>query len=138
MKFKYDMQTLQWMSLFEKITRARLKDCFMHNDKLCFLVENGQLQRALGPQKKNVTRLESLLNKKIKIIEYKDDMIRFIVNVFAPLKVVEIKENDGIVTITGPDQKTKGLMIGARAQNLRNYEKIVQRYYPELKEIKII
>ena len=67
MKFKYDMQTLQWMSLFEKITRARLKDCFMHNDKLCFLVENGQLQRALGPQKKNVTKLESLLNKKTKV-----------------------------------------------------------------------
>jgi N utilization substance protein A len=138
MKFKYDMQTLQWMSLFEKITRARLKDCFMHNEKLCFLVEDGQLQRALGPQKKNLVKLESLLKRKIKIIEFKDEMLRFIVNVFAPLKIIDMKEDEGIVTITGPDQKTKGLMIGARAQNLRNYEKIVQRYYPELKEIKII
>ena len=138
MKFKYDVQSLQWMSLFEKITRARLKDCFLHNEKLCFLVETGNLQKALGPQKKNVIRLEGLLKRKIKIIEYRDDMLRFITNVFAPLKIVEIKDVDGIVTITGPDQKTKGLMIGARAQNLRAYEGIVQKYFPTLKEIKVI
>ena len=139
MKIKYDMQTIQWMSLFEKITRARLKDCFTHNNKLCFLVEEGQLRKALGPQKKNLIRLESLLNRKLKIIEYKDDLLKFIVNVFAPLKVAKIEETEeGVVTITGPDQKTKGLMIGARAQNLRNYEQIVQKYYPTLKEIKII
>jgi len=138
MKFKYDVQTLQWMSLFEKITRARLKDCFLHNEKLFFIVETGNLQKALGPQKKTLLKLEDLLKRKIKIIEYKSDMLRFIVNVFAPLKIVKIDDNEGIVTITGPDQKTKGLMIGARAQNLRMYEGIVQKYFPMLKEIKVI
>jgi N utilization substance protein A len=138
MKFKYDVQTLQWMSLFEKITRARLKDCFLHNEKLFFIVETGNLQKALGPQKKTLLKLEGLLKRKIKIIEYKSDMLRFIVNVFAPLKIVKIEDDEGIVTITGPDQKTKGLMIGARAQNLRMYEGIVQKYFPMLKEIKVI
>lgn len=138
LKFKYDMQTLQIMNLFEKITKARIKDCFEHNDKLFFIVEAGQLFRALGPQKKNVQRLEELLKKRVKIIEYSEDLLKFIVNVMAPLRVVNIKEEEKIVTVTGPDQKTKGLMIGSRAGNLRMFEKIVQKYFPDLKEIKVI
>ena len=132
------MQTLQWMNLFEKVTHSRLKDFFMHNEKMFFVVEKGNLQRALGPQKKNVTKLEKLLKRKIKIREYTTDELRFITNVFAPLRVVNIKNEDGIVTITGPDQKTKGLMIGARAANLRMYESIVQKFFPDIKELKII
>src|SRR6056297_3448147 len=138
MKFKYDMDALQKMNLFEKITKAKLKDFFVHNEKMHFIVEPGNLYRALGKNKANVTKLEELLKKKVKIIEYSDDMLKFIVNVMAPLKVVDIKNDDNIVTITGPDQKTKGLMIGARAQNLRMFEGVIQKYFPELKEIKVI
>ncbi|MDD3175257.1 MAG: NusA-like transcription termination signal-binding factor [Candidatus Nanoarchaeia archaeon] len=138
MKLKYDMQTLQWMKLFEDITKAKIKDCFVHNEKLHFIVHPGNLFKALGENKKNVTRLEDLLKKKVKIIEYSENMLKFIVNIMAPLKVVDIKNEEGIVTITGPDQKTKGLMIGARAQNLRMFEGIVQKYFPELKEIKVV
>jgi transcription termination/antitermination protein NusA len=138
MKIKYDMETLQWMNLFEKVTKARIKDCFVHNEKIHFIVENGQLFKALGENKKNVTKLEDLLKKKVKVIEYSDDMLKFIVNVMAPLKCVDIKNDADIVTITGPDQKTKGLMIGARANNLRKFEGVVQKYFPNLKEIKVI
>lgn len=137
-KMKYDVDSLQKMALFEKVTKARLKDFFETETKLFFVVQKGQLQRALGPQKKNVQRLENMLKKRVKIIQYEQDVLRFIVNVLAPLKVVDIKEENGIVTITGPDQKTKGLMIGARAANLRMFEKIVQKYFPDIKELKVI
>jgi len=43
----------------------------------------------------------------------------------------------GIVTIAGPDSKTKGLLIGRNAQNLRNLEANVRRYF-EVKEIKVV
>lgn len=138
LKFKYDVQTLQWMTLFEKITKAHLKDCIVVDEKIFFVVKRGDLQKGLGPQKKNVTRLEEVVKKKVKIIEFNDDVLRFIPNVFSPLKVVEIKNEENVVTITGPDQKTKGLMIGAKARNLRMYEQIVQKFFPDIKEIKIV
>jgi N utilization substance protein A len=138
MKVKYDMETLQRMSLFEKITKSRLKDYFEHNDKILFVVEHGFLRKALGEDKKNVTRLEELLKRRVKIIEYNEDIKRFITNVMAPLKIVSLTIEDGVATITGPDQKTKGLMIGSKATNLRMYEGIVQKYFPELKELKVI
>jgi len=138
MKVKYDMDALHRMSLFEKVTKSRLKDYFEHNDKILFVVENGFLRKALGENKKNVTRLEELLKRRIKIIEYNDSMERFIANVMAPLKIVEMKIDGDVVTIVGPDQKTKGLMIGSKAANLRMYEGIVQKYFPQLKEIKVV
>lgn len=138
MKFKYDVQTLQWIALFEKVTRSRLKDCMVHAEKIFFIVEPGNLKKALGKNKQNVQKLETMLKHRIKIVEYSETMTQFITNIMAPLRIVEIKQDDDVVTITGPDQKTKGLMIGARAQNLRNYEKMVQKYFPELKEIKVV
>ena len=138
MKFKYDMQTLGWMQVFEKITHARVKDCFVLQNKLCFVVEQGNLFKALGQNKKHIIKIEDLLKRRVKIIEYDSNPLKFVANVLAPLRVSDIKEDNGVITITGPDQKTKGLMIGARAANLRNYESIVQKFFPDIKELKVV
>ncbi len=137
MKIKYDAELLNLMSLFEKITGASLKDCFFNRDKIVFVVQPGEMGRALGKQKSNIERVEKALNRKIKIVEFSPDKLTFIRNLMFPLKILDMSEDEGIVTIKGPDMKTKGLMIGARAQNLRNYEEIVRKYFA-LKEIKVV
>lgn len=135
---KYDVELLQTMSLFEKITKARLKDLVWFKDKLIFIVKPGELVKALGKNKVNVEKIEKAINRKIKIVEYSPDKLRFIRNVMSPLRILEIsEEEEGVVVIKGPDQKTKGLMIGSKAQNLRLYEDIVKKYH-ELNEIKVI
>ncbi len=136
MKIKYDAELLNLMSLFEKITSARLKDCFFYKDKIVFVVQPGEMGRALGKQKSNIERVEKAVNRKIKIVEFSPDKLTFIRNLMFPLKIVDMQEEGEIVTIKGPDAKTRGLMIGARAQNLRNYEEIVRKYF-DLKEIKV-
>ena len=138
MKFVYTMETMQRMSLFEKLTRAKLKDLIELEDKVFFIIEKGQLRNALGPQKKNVQKLEDIFKKKVRIVEYSDSVTQFVINLVSPLKVVEIVEDEGVITMTGSDQKTRGLMIGARAKNLRLYESIVQKYFPDIKELKVI
>jgi N utilization substance protein A len=137
-KVVYDQEMLGLMALFEKVTHANLKDCFYFKDKVVFLVDEGEIGRALGKDKANVARLEKLMSKRFKITEYSSIMTKFVINIMAPLRIIEIKEELGVVTVSGPDEKTRGLMIGSKAQNLREYEKIVQKYFPELKEIKVI
>lgn len=135
---KLDMEDLRILALFEKVTKAHVKDVVDYKEKMTFIVGKGQLWKAIGKDKANLLKLEQLLQRKVKIVEYNDDKIQFIINLIHPLKVVNIEENDeGIITIKGPDTKTKGLMIGARAQNLRATENIVRMYF-DCKEIKVI
>jgi N utilization substance protein A len=134
---KVDMETLRLIALFEQVTGARVKDCVTYKERLTFIVEEGQLWRALGKERANLLKLERLLNQRVKIVEFNPDKIQFIVNLIHPLRPLDMREEDGIVTIKGSDTKTKGLMIGARAQNLRATEAIVRQYF-DCKEIKVI
>ncbi len=136
-KIKYDITLMKFIALFENITRAKVKDCFVNGERLVFVVSPGFISKAIGKNGSNIKRLESMLKKKIKIVEYSEDKLRFIKNWLMPLKVTDIKEEDGIVTVTAPDTQTRGLMIGRSAQNLRGTEEVVRRYF-EVKEIKIV
>ena len=136
-KITFDTDILKFMGLFEKLTHAKLKDCFFDREKLIFLVEHGEMGKALGRNKANVVKLEKMLNRKIKIVEFSPNRLQFITNYLAPLRITDIKEEDDVVTITGADTKTKGLIIGIKAQNLRNLEKIVNKYF-KIEEIKVV
>jgi transcription termination/antitermination protein NusA len=136
-KITFDTETIKMMSMFAEMTRVQLKDCFDDRGKLVFLVEPGELGKALGKNKQNVMKLEKLLNRKVKIVEYSTDRLTFIKNYITPLKIEGISEEGDIVTIVGTDTKTKGLLIGIKAQNLRNLEKIVGKYFT-IQEIKVV
>ena len=51
-KIKYDANIMKYMSLFESITRVKLKDCIA-DDKLTFIVEEGGIGRAIGKNGSN-------------------------------------------------------------------------------------
>ncbi len=138
MKIKYDLNLMKFMSFFEGLTKARLKDCFIDkNSLLVFVVEENQIAKAIGKNGVNVKKIKEKLNRKIKIVEFNPYLEMFIANVIRPLIGKEIKVDDKTVTIVGPDTKTKGLLIGRNGQNLRNYEETVKRYF-DIKEIKVI
>ena len=137
MTLKYDGELLRIMKLFEQVTRVPIKEVVTFKNTLTFIVKEGFLGKALGRGKENLNKLTGLMNRKIKIVEFNPSVLQFVINLISPLKVVDIKQEDEMIIITGPDTKTKGLMIGAGGQNLRELEKIVQRHFP-VKEIKVI
>ncbi len=134
----YDVKAIQIRAIFESITRTTLKDCFENQEKMLFILMPGQIRKALGKENINIKRVEQKIGQKIKLIEYSPNMLQFVTNIIFPLKVNDISFDNGIITIKGRDIKTNGLIIGSRAQNLRNTESIVQKYYPEVKEIKVM
>ncbi|MCK5282913.1 MAG: NusA-like transcription termination signal-binding factor, partial [Nanoarchaeota archaeon] len=105
--------------------------------QLIFIVQQGYIGKAIGKKASNIKKLERILNKKIRIIEFSDDLERFIRNVIMPLKVKQIDIEEKIVTITSPDSQTRGFLIGRAAVNLRGFESIVKRYY-DVDEIKVV
>jgi len=136
-KISFDTDMLKFMGLFENITHSKLKDCFFDREKLVFIVDKGEMGKALGKNKMNIVKLEKMLKRKIKIVEFDENRIQFITNYLAPLRITDIKEEGEVVTVTGADTKTKGLIIGIKAQNLRNLEKVISKYFT-IEEIKVI
>jgi transcription termination/antitermination protein NusA len=134
---KYDADLLKFMSFFENQTRTKIKDCVMTDALALFIVQPGNIGKAIGKNAVNIKKLTASLNRKIKIVEFNPQVEQFIANYIYPLKVAEITLSDGIVLIKDEDMKTKGLIIGRNAANLRHLESIVQRYF-DIKEIKVI
>jgi len=126
------------MNIFAKITRTNVKDCFVDNNGLLtFIVNELDIGKAVGKKASNVRTIENRLKKRIKIVGYSENLLTFIKNIIYPLAVREIIEEEGVVSITPNDSKTKSLLIGRNAQNLRNTETIVKRYF-SINEIKVI
>jgi len=136
-KIVYDMTAMKFMSLFESITRAKLKDCIVRENFILFIVHPGEIGKAVGSKGSNVRKLERAINKKVKIVEFSPEPVNFIKNLIHPLQVKEITEDEGIYTLTPLDLKTRGMLIGRNASNLRAYEDIVKRYFP-VKELKVV
>ena len=140
MKIKDDITLMKFISLFEYVTYAKVKDCFIDKqmgDLLTFVVQPGQMGKAVGKGAVNVKNIEQKLKRKIRVIEYHPELVGLIKNMIMPLKADRVEHLDGVVTIRSNDTKIKGLLIGRNAANLRNLEENVRRYF-EVKEIKVV
>ena len=126
------------MSLFNSITQARLKDYFVDVNGLpVFVVQQSEIGKAVGKKGANVRLLEDKLNRKIKIIEFNPDMVKFAKNLVYPIKLENIEVEGKNLILTPVDKKSRGLLIGRAAKNLRNIENIIKRYF-EIDEVKVI
>ena len=131
------MELMKIMDCFTRITDARLKDCFIDdNSMLHFIVEENDIGKAIGRNGSRAKMVENILNRKIKIVEFNSDVLQFIKNTVFPLRIRGIENNSGEIVIDASDLKTRGLLIGRSAANLRNLELIVKRYF-DIKVIKV-
>ena len=137
MSITFTADDIQLVSVFEKLTHCSVRHVCMFKDMQTFVVNEGEMGKALGKKGENVQKLEKLLGKKIKIVEYSPDVLKFVANLILPNKVQNIVQEEDLIILSSDDVKTKGLIIGAKAQNLRQYEVITQKFFP-IREIRVV
>ena len=135
-RIKYDITVMNYIKLFENLTHAKLRDC-ISGEQLMFVVEENEIGKAIGKNGSNVHRLEGMLKKKIKIVEFNPDVKQFIRNFVMPLQVKDVNEEEGVINIVGGDTKTKGLLIGRDRKNLENLKEVVSRYF-KVEDIRVV
>ena len=135
-KIIYDLQAMKIMTLFESITHAKLKDCILEKELALFVVDEGEIGKAIGKKGFNVKKLERMLKRKIKIVEYSPNIQQFIKNLVHPAQLKDIKEENDVITLVPADLTTRGVLIGRNASALRFSETIIKRYFT-LKELKV-
>ncbi|KYK27328.1 MAG: NusA protein [Candidatus Proteinoplasmatales archaeon SG8-5] len=129
---RLDNQTLLHIGLFERVTKARVKDCVEAEDKIIFMVDPGFISKAVGKNGENVSKLRKTIGKTIQIIEYSDDPMQFIKSVFHPYEVekVDIESRGDVIHATvkvNPALKAKA--IGRAGRNLKVCRDIIFRHH---------
>jgi len=127
----FDTQTVGYIRLFEERTGARVKDCLEAEEKLIFIVDGGEIPKAVGPGGVLVDRLKDLLKKEIMVVEYSDDPATFVKNVFFAYQARSVeftpkgKGRHATVTV---DPAWKARAIGKSGKNLKIARAILMRH----------
>lgn len=127
---------LQNIALFEQITNAEVRDCFEYQNRLCFVVEEGDIYQAIGKNARNVKNIQDKIDQKIKVVEYNDAPDTFLENFLKPISV-DVKHEDNKLIIQSPDDKTKGVIIGRGGQHLDTIKDILARYFEAFDRIQV-
>jgi N utilization substance protein A len=128
----FNEQTLQYISLFERVTRTRVRDCMETDEKIIFIVAEGQISKAIGKGGITITKLRNMMKKPIQVIEYSDNPEKFLKNIFRNynVKKVEIEPHDKIIHATVTvDAKEKARAIGKEGKNLKLARNIIARHH---------
>ncbi len=132
----YDSDSMKLIMLFESMTRAKVKDC-IQDEKIVFVIEQGDMGKAIGKSGANIRRMETQLKKKIRLVEFSSDVLQFVRNVIHPIEALGITQDSGIITIHGKDTSARAMLIGRERKNINHITQIVKRYF-DVKEIKVV
>jgi len=127
-------ETMQYVSLFQDVTRTTVVDCVDTPDRLIYVVKAGDIARAIGKGGENVQMLRKRMNKEIHVVEYSDDAKTFVANVFRSYDVkgveIEARENGIVHATVTVDPGKKGRAIGKAGKNLRVFRDLIARHHP--------
>ena len=140
---RLDRQSMELMSLFNNISGAIIKDCFIfqspenNSDIIIFLVKKEDVGKAIGKAGEHVKDLMNKLQKKIDVIPWSENLgqfIQFILNTTKnsiQLQNIEIKEsrNEKKTVIISVRPQDRGKAIGKEGSMIRKIKDLVLRHF---------
>ncbi len=131
MGVKLSTESIRFLTLFESLTGASVKDCIVEDDRVIFVVKKGDMGLAIGKGGINIEKAKELIGKKIEVVEHSDDAVEFITNIFKPIRVTaKLVEKDGKkVAVVSVNPQYKGLVIGKGGKNINKAKELVRRHH---------
>jgi N utilization substance protein A len=135
MEIKLTSDELRLMSLFQSITSATARDCIVDEkmDRVIFVVNKGQMGLAIGKGGSTIKQLQSVVARKIELVEYSDDPAEFVRNMLNADMVKDVRISDrgdgtkqAVVTV---DQRKKGAVVGREGRNAEKARLLAKRYF---------
>jgi N utilization substance protein A len=82
-KIKLTSDELRLMSLFQSVTSVTARDCIVDDkmDRVIFVINKNQMGLAIGKGGATIKQLQSVVARKVELVEYSDDVSEFIGNI---------------------------------------------------------
>jgi N utilization substance protein A len=128
MNIKFDSDIILSMNLFSDVTSVMPRDCINFEDKVIFVVNQGQAGLAIGKNGMKIKMLQEMLKKEVIVIEYSDDPVKLFENIIRPSKLIS-----GYITINGKEDDNKKVEASVDGKISSNKIKLIkmlmQRYF---------
>ncbi len=85
---------IRLIAAFESVTGVLAKDCIFDNRNAVFVVDENLVGKAVGKGGQNVKKLQNLLGRRVEVIGYADDPVRFLKNIFHPAHILAVNVID--------------------------------------------
>lgn len=138
MDIKLTQEELHFMSLAEPIIGTPIHDCIERNNRVTFIVGKNKLGKAIGKEARNIKKIENILKKEVRFVEFDDNVKQFIINLFKPFKLDQIAIDDETKKVSVVvDMRDKGKAIGKAGKNITILREIAKRQH-DIEELKVI
>lgn len=123
---------IKYMTLFESVTGATVKDCVLEENALGFLVKKGDMGLAIGKKGANIGKVRDIVGKSIWVMEFNENREEFIKKLFDPVKVRQIRfkgpetEKNAVIQIEKKDRKK---VIGPEGSRIKIARQFAQRHH---------
>lgn len=131
-KIRLGTEEIKYITLFETITGAIVKDCFNFDNNLVFVVKEGDMGLAIGKNGSNIEKVRKAFGKGVWVFEFSKDENTFIRNLFHPVPVKQVRisnlENGKVATIE-INKKDRRRVIGPKGMRIKIAKELVKRHF---------
>jgi N utilization substance protein A len=130
MTITFTTESIRLLTLFENMTNVSVRDCFITDDSIYYIVEEGKVGLAIGKNGNSIKNVERVVGKKVKVYEYSSDIKNFVKNLIPQSREVKIiDDNDSIKIEVKVSKNNRGLVIGRGGEKIKIYKKILKRIH---------
>ncbi|RLI95641.1 MAG: NusA-like transcription termination signal-binding factor [Candidatus Altiarchaeales archaeon] len=125
-------EEIKYITLFETLTGATVKDCIRMQNVMAFLIKKGNMGLAIGRNGSNIEKVRKVTGKSIIVMEFSDNIEKFIENLFHPVKIKEVvikKEGNGKVADIKVRKLDRKKIIGHNGMRIKIAKKLAKRHY---------
>ncbi len=131
-EIKLSTEGLRYITLFEDLTKATVKDCIIDEGRIIYVIKEGDMGAAIGRNGDHINRVKKAVDKHIDLVEYSDEPAAFIKNAFSPVMVRSINivdRNNKRLAYVEVSNKDKGLAIGRNGKNIEKVKLVAKRHH---------
>ena len=123
---------IKYITMFEAITGANVKDCIQADDTMGFLIEQGYMGLAIGKSGNTIKRVSKSIGKKnILVMEFSDDPVSLVKNLFQPVKIRQViihDSTDSKVAMIEVSKKDRMKVLGYNGNRIKIAKELVGRH----------
>jgi N utilization substance protein A len=124
---KLNNEEIKLMMFLQDATKAAIRDVYDDGKTIAVVVAEGDVGKIIGPGGKIINNLKKKLKKDIIVIEWHEQLERFISNIFAPIKVNVIIEGETAKVISTPEERK--YLIGRGGSKIKLAKILVERNF---------